>query len=113
MNYPLSFERDGTRWYAVIPEWTGERDELEMVCNADVMCDILAQGDDIVHTVLTTKLPVTYKARLEKIKNTPLQGGATYMCHWSDNFQLDCMEIWLCEVTEFVFGEMPKTIYVV
>lgn len=108
----ITFEKDGSQWFAVIPEWGGSRADLEMVCNADLMCDILAQGEDIVHTQLSLTEPKFYKAKLTRVELTPKTGGAFYMCNWNKQYNLDSFQIWLCEVTEFVFGSMPETIYV-
>jgi hypothetical protein len=37
----FKFEKEkDNRWYIILPEWTGEKEELEMVCGADSMLDI-------------------------------------------------------------------------
>lgn len=38
-------KEDDHRWFVVLPEWGGDKDELEMILGADTMLDVLA--DDI------------------------------------------------------------------
>lgn len=109
----MKFTKDWlNKWYADVPEWDGERWELEMVYGADTMLDIMAQGDDEVYLNLSTEEPthVPYDT-LEKIKDTPDIGGATYLMKSYKGIEYN-LEIWLCHVTSFVFGELPKIIYI-
>lgn len=40
MKY-LKFEKDtSNRWYLILPEWKGDKSDLEMVCGADAMLDV-------------------------------------------------------------------------
>ena len=41
------------RWYVDLPEWDGDQAELEMVCGADTMLDILAQVEGSVHMTIS------------------------------------------------------------
>lgn len=38
----------GRKWSLDLPSWTGNKDDLEMVCGADKMLDIMAKGNDRV-----------------------------------------------------------------
>ena len=106
----IRFSRDNdlNAWFAEIPEWKGDRAELEMVMGADVLLEVLAQGGDYI-TIRMGDEPV-----IDKSTNTftlefdrEEAGGGYYKI--KDHF-LE-FEIWLCHVTKFVFGYLPKKIY--
>lgn len=99
------------RWYIDIPTWTESKDELEMVSGADTFLDILAQGENKINLSFSDK-NIADSIILTKIQDTTEIGGAIY------NLQLYCgieynLQIWLCGVTEWIFGYMPNTIYVI
>lgn len=99
------------RWYIDIPNWEGSKDDLEMVSGADTLLDILAQSDNKINLSFGDK-NISDAIALTKIKDTPEIGGALY------NLDMYCgidynLEIWLCGVTEWIFGYMPNTIYVI
>ena len=103
----FDFEKDSNgRWYVVLPEWTGEREELEMVLGADSFLEILAQGENKVTVAICTEIFCDFKFKLELVKYE--NGGGTYNLT-SDMFNFS---VWLCHVTEFVFGKLPKIIYI-
>lgn len=99
-------EVDG-RWFVTLPEWKGDRADLEMVSGADTMLDILAQGEDIINVSISLN-SFPGALRLTKIQNTPMVGGATYLCRGE---HISEFELWLCDVTRFVFGNMPSKLY--
>jgi hypothetical protein len=98
-------KEESNRWYVVLPEWEGDKEELEMVLGADTMLDILSQGEGIVDVLLSEEPFENYRFKLTFM--TEESGGGWYMFK-SD---LHDMNIWLCHVTKFVFGDFPKTIY--
>lgn len=101
------FQKDiDSRWFAVIPEWEGERDELEMVMGADTMLDIIAQGQDEVRLTLSTE-PFEGYDYILTLKEEIYEGGTYDLKGRYVSF-----DIWLCHVTKFVFGEMPQVMYV-
>lgn len=112
-NLKFYREPDG-RWYVDLPEWEGEKEELEMVQGADVLLDIIDQNGDangVVNALVVidpnqAKAGVTYQLR-----NTGevLDSGANYEV-WGP-FGIRPFKIWLCDVTKFVFdGEFPGLI---
>jgi hypothetical protein len=106
MSLHFKFERElDNRWYIVLPEWEGDHAELEMVCGADQMLNILAQGEDEVylHISLTH---IDNSMELSFIEED--DGGAWYNVT-SDLFEFP---IWLCHVTKFVFGELPTKMWI-
>lgn len=112
------FKNKFNEWYIDLPEWKGEQWELEMVAGADDFLEIVAQGNDeafiqmsLEPFVLFTEPIETNAFTLIKTKDTPDIGGANYLLtEWyGTKYNL---ELWLCHVTEFVFGKMPDVIYI-
>jgi hypothetical protein len=101
MQLKFKQEKSG-RWYIVLPEWTGSKSDLEMVSGADDLLTGIAKGRNTVELVISLRKKHGYK-HLRKVADSPLIGGAIYF--------LDMKPIWLCAVTETVFGKMPKDIY--
>lgn len=101
------FYKDYTdRWFVDLPEWEGEKDELEMVMGADTMLDIMAQGQDQVYVTMSTEPFEGYDYMLF-LKEEIYDGGTYELKGRYVGF-----DIWLCHVTKFVFdGKMPEIIY--
>ena len=49
------YKEPDSKWFADIPEWEGEKWELEMVMGADMMLDILSQGEGEINLTLSEK----------------------------------------------------------
>lgn len=108
MEYKFYKEETG-RWYVDLPEWEGEKAALEMVMGADVMLDIFAQGEGEVKLFLSEKPDTYLPYDLRYIRETPEYGeGALYEIEMIGKF----MEVWLCDVTKFVFNKFPLNIYI-
>lgn len=105
MTRQIEFERDPDgRWFAVIPEWTGDRWELEMVCGADLLVGILANEWDRVTVRFSTQPFENCKTLTHDLTQSDLGWYSNDAWHGPST-------IWLCHVTEFVFGEYPEKIY--
>ena len=112
----LFYKTEDGRWFVNLPEWEGEIDDLEMVCGADVLLDIISNNhfdsqESISIKVFTEKMD----ADLDRthytltIMSDDLNSGATYILYHP---LISPFEIWLCDVTKFVFnGIFPRTIY--
>ena len=108
------FYKDEYGWFIDLPEWEGEKSDLQMVMGADVFCDMLSQGKNEVVITLSTEpfdgcdqLDFLYLGRLEG----PEYGeGAWYELERYADVQLN-VTMWLCDVTKYVFGDFPKQIY--
>lgn len=115
MNLDFYKEKDG-RWYVDLPHWQGDKAELEMVCNADVMLDILADGEDeITLEVELTDDPLYHRALvavLTKNVEDQVDSGAIYNADLPCHYKVRHLTIWLCPVTEFVLGSYPQHIYI-
>ena len=98
MEYRFYLEEN--RWFIDLPEWKGDKDDLEMVSGADHLLYNLSNGEKEVY-VMFDDIPFV---------------GCSILTHigdgWYDN-DIWCGPslIWLCYVTEFVFGEYPHMIY--
>jgi hypothetical protein len=94
------FYNEDDRWYIDLPEWTGPKADLEMVEGADILLSILANDNTEVHV---------------KFSDEPFE-GSSILTLLSDGYYVNNAwhgpsMIWLCHVTEFVFGRYPKYIY--
>lgn len=98
-------KEDDNKWYVDLPEWEGDHAELEMVCGADTMLDIIAQGEDHAYMRVSEKDFDDSKYTLT-FKDDLCEGGVYELK--SDMFEFD---VWLCHVTKFVYGYLPKKLY--
>ena len=102
------YKENSGRWFVELPEWEGSKDDLEMVCGADLMLDILAQGDNVVNIILSTKKHNNYNHQFELSFLREENGGAWYNLKG----EFHEFELWLCYVTKFLFGKLPNKIYI-
>lgn len=103
-NYNF-YKTDEGRWFIDIPEWIGNLEDLEMVCGADTLLDQLSNGESKCNLSFSDKQITDALVVLLKIEDTPEIGGAVY--------EFGILMVWLCGVTEWVFGYMPNTIWVI
>lgn len=103
----LGFEKDDWGgWFAVIPSWPGPRAALAMVDGADTFLDLLSKGEPYV----ALDLSMDHKdgwSELRYLKPHAFGDGAYYTFENEERLH----RMWLCGVTEFVFGEMPDRIW--
>lgn len=132
-EYDLTFVREeGDRWYIDLPSWPWHHANLEMVCGADRMLEILSEGRDKVRLqVKVAQTPFSEDVVEDMIKDgwieltqikSSLTGGATYTTRgekMKDFFRVNPVTqertprtVWLCPVTLFVVGQYPKYFYV-
>ena len=91
------------KWYIVLPEWTGEKYDLEMVCGADIMLDLLSNNEKFVELYIKLE-PFEHDLELHFIKEE-YDGG------WYNVKPNIDLNVWLCSVTKYVFGFLPTKIY--
>ena len=114
MEKKLTFVKLAGKWFVHLPDYPGHYSELEMVLGADVMCDMIDtfETGSIAVTVSDKPFDSTFSTReyiLDFVNSTTSneeQDGANYRMR---EFKLD---VWLCNVTKYVFGEFPATIYI-
>lgn len=102
------YKEINNRWYADVPTWEGDRSDLEMVCGADEMLNILAQGESDVFTELSYDTYELKSIHPKVILTKWDEVGVYKVRFYPINMSLDM--IWLCEVTVFVFGYYPEII---
>lgn len=105
------YKESDYRWYVDLPEWTGNKAELEMVDGADTMLEYMAEGEEHVWLVLS-ELEFENADKLQFLRlATEIENGAFYKLDKYKGINIG-LEIWLCDVTKFVFGDFPKTIFI-
>lgn len=114
MRRRIQFEKLGHEWFAVLPEWQGPKADLQMVCGADTWLDILCQGEWDVWLLISDE-PFDGAEKLFMLGEGRLEGpelgeGAWYEAKTYIGLEYN-LEMWLCDVTQFVFGNFPKIIY--
>ena len=51
---PFRFYKEtSNRWYIDLPDWTGSKDDLEMVAGADAMLEYMAEGKSEVSVIVS------------------------------------------------------------
>ena len=103
----LKFTKEATdRWFVDLPEWKGEKADLEMVMGADTMLDYMSQGENEIVLFFSTEPFLNYKYKLTFKEE--IYEGASYDLK-GDHIEL---EVWLCFVTKFVFEDFPRKLYI-
>lgn len=104
-------EYDG-RWYIDLPNWLGNKEDLEMVCGADTMLDYIADSMDYVNLGVSE----AYFDGSDELKYIGLAddlgNGAYYRLDTYKGISIE-LDMWLCDVTKFVFGYFPSSIYII
>jgi hypothetical protein len=104
------YKENDNRWYVDLPEWTGSKAELEMVAGADSMLEYMAEGEAQVWLMLSEQ-KFENADKLEFLRlATEIENGAFYKLDKYRGIEIG-LEMWLCDVTKFVFGDFPNTIF--
>jgi hypothetical protein len=107
------FLKEGSGWYINLPEYLeqgGSKGDLAMVAGADTMLDIMSEGAKEVTLKIDIE-PFTNADILELTEVcSPTQGGGYYILHTHKRKSIN-HRMWLCAVTNFVFGYLPEKVY--
>ena len=104
------FYKEGDNWFIDLPEWGGDKWDLQMVSGADVFLDILSQGEPETWVCLS-ETPFDGCEILEYQHDGFEEGsGAWYMLKHNMTLPYD-LKMWLCDVTLFLFNKFPHIIY--
>ncbi|MBN9296024.1 MAG: hypothetical protein J0I41_03385 [Filimonas sp.] len=108
------FVREENKWFIDLPEYIaggGYKGDLQMVEGADKMLDIMAGESDYVNLSMAREaFADADKLILTEICD-PILGGGMYFIKAYDGQEIN-QTMWLCEVTKFVFGDLPEEIFV-
>jgi hypothetical protein len=115
MKRRFKFEKELDGWFVDLPEWEGSKADLQMVMGADTFLEILCEGEWNVWLTLSTE-PFDGCNTLELLhygiepSEVDVEEGAWYKLTSYRGIEFD-LDMWLCEVTRFVFGNLPQKIY--
>lgn len=109
-----TFNKESSGWYIDLPQYLkqgGSKADLAMVEGADTMLDIMSGNNNSVTLTMDDK-PFEGSDMLELTeKCDPSIGGGYYLLRsWERKAVMHSM--WLCAVTEFVFGYLPEKIFI-
>ena len=110
---PLSFTKeDNGNWYVDLPSWEGDKASLQMVEGADDFLDFLSDnGSKCYLLACPNECMHKHDCLLLKDEETG-DGGAWYYLWEYDGvvYGKNGSRMWLCSVTQYVFGELPDII---
>lgn len=99
-------------WFADVPEWEGEKEELQMVAGADIFLDYLADDKNEVSIFVSdNQFEGADILKLVQL-GSEIEGGsgAVYELNTYHN-KFVGLHMWLCDVLKFVFVGFPEKIY--
>jgi hypothetical protein len=108
------FIKEGRDWYIDLPEFIengGSKGDLQMVEGADKMLDVISEGKDEVSLFIDE---VSFEGSDELIlteRCDPYIGGGYYILKIFEGKEIN-QNMWLCAVTEYVFGNLPEKIFI-
>ncbi len=108
------FIKTGRDWYIDLPEFIeqgGSIGDLQMVDGADKMLDLMAGNkNSVIVNVAKEQFEGADVLTLTE-KCNPYIGGGYYMMKEYEGQEIN-RTMWLCQVTEFMFGDIPPQIFV-
>ena len=108
------FIRTGQEWYIDLPEYLeqgGSIGDLQMVDGADKMLDLMAENESTVTLFISKEQFEGADILTLTEKCDPYIGGGYYFMKEYEGQEIN-RTMWLCQVTEFVFGDIPQQIFV-
>ncbi len=123
----IRFIKEVGLWYADLPEFLerglGTKNNLLMVDGADTFLDLLSENGEEVTLDISEVEFAGYQAKMSKIRwgknqellddvgHEPVEYGAYYEVSELDGKSFS-HRLWLCPVTEYVFGRYPEEMWV-
>ncbi|SEO28850.1 DUF6717 family protein [Niastella yeongjuensis] len=108
------FVKNGDEWFIDLPEYIeqgGNAGDLQMVDGADTMLDLMAERGTSVVLNISEEPFEGADVLVMTGKCDPSVGGAYYLMEKYNGREVN-HRMWLCQVTEFVFGKLPERIFV-
>lgn len=105
------YKNSKSEWYLDLPEWEGDLDELQMIDGADQWLDLLSNNAlSITVWIADENFKGASILTLLHVREENLGGGGDYYLESYQSKKVE-LKLWLCKVTEFVFGNIPQRIY--
>lgn len=111
---PYKFIKTGREWYIDLPEYLeqgGSIGDLQMVEGADNMLDMMAENNSSVLVFLAEEQFEGADMLTLTERCAPYKGGGYYLMKHYEGREIN-QTMWLCGVTEYVFGDLPEQIFV-
>ena len=102
----MRFYKEDFMWYADVKGWPGPKAMLLMVDGADTFLDYLSNNGEEITLDLSLDPKRGYDVLNYKHPH-PANDGAYYTAEMNGHDH----KLWLCGVTEFVFGHMPEEVW--
>lgn len=104
------FYKEYINWFIDLPDWKGDKEDLEMIQGADSLLEVLSEGNNEIYLAISEE----YFNNANKLEFNRLgedyESGAFYNLKSYRNIEFD-FEIWLCDVTLSIFNKFPESIY--
>ena len=105
------YKETSNRWYIDLPDWTGSKDDLEMVAGADAMLEYMAEGKNEV-SVIVSETDFKGADVLNFVRMADEIGNGAYYHFNSFKGVKIGLDMWLCDVVLFVFNNVfPKQLF--
>ncbi|MCR6639857.1 MAG: hypothetical protein NVV82_12980 [Sporocytophaga sp.] len=108
------FYKTGMEWFVDLPEFIeqgGSIGDLQMVDGADKMLDIMSDNTNEVHLLISKEKFESADLLELTEKCDPYIGGGYYFLKNYEGREIN-KSMWLCQVTEFVFNDIPEQIFI-
>lgn len=108
------FLKEEDKWFIDLPQFIeagGNKADLQMVEGADTMLDLMAEKNNEVRLRLSQEEFDGGDLLELKERCDPSVGGGYYIMDVYEGRKVELL-MWLCGVTEWVFGELPEKIFV-
>lgn len=111
---PYRFMKEGRDWYIDLPEYIengGSKGDLQMVEGADKMLDLISEGkNEVTLFIDRASFPGADELTLTE-RCDPFVGGGYYLLKIFEGKEIN-QNMWLCAVTEYVFGDLPAQLFI-
>ena len=117
----LTFIKMAGGWYVHLPDYEGNIDDLEMISGADSLCYELDTDNDGMVSVIVSddndyieggfEWDYVLDFIMSTVGDDGEVSGAYYNVYDDKNFA-QTKQIWLCNVTKYIFKKFPPFIYI-
>jgi hypothetical protein len=98
-------------WFLDLPQWTGPKEQLEMVEGADTLLNKISDFGEECYLRMSDEQFENAEVLILKKKRTEIEGGGgDYLLQQYNGKEIN-HNLWLCDVTEFIFNTIPDYIY--